>query len=626
MKLSIKSFNGLTLNDTNYDAYFPEGALFAQTGADIAEQMRQDAFPLFSAKSRRSRLLPVAVIMLGVFNTQIDELNRYFDAEDTTLRKLIASDGAHDWYLYATLQEVSKMELPEIVFALYVPDPIWRRETETVDIWNVTANGQTKKITLSGNRGAYPIFEVTPTAPHSSATGLAYECFCPIYNPGLKTFIDYPFDVAGAAFDTATLVTAGKMQVDGDDLRVYVDGVEVDRWLSGMNGANTKVWINLGLSAQKEGSIAAAIADAGAITTIDLSSSLDGWPAAGMGMIGAEMFSWTGKDNTSKQLTGVTREIKGSTAAAHSIGDTIRWIEHDITIKYGNSSLSAPVVDSTRQPMINLDTSTNASWDYDEFADTAGLRSGGWSTAHTLYGLIYTANHKSYADPASEMGVNVLRNLPPQAGGGPSWAYWRLYNPAGITAWNFSNGENYNDGTPDMYDARLRSSVDGWTWTDDYAIPAPNSLSTWKTWNDNRATLAIETAYYVQLYTSMSFVADSRTEVADVTVTLDSDGIPQASMLAEISVYQLACRISNNDTGEYINIDFTMSFNETLQIDTEAHTVTYLKDNSNVFNALKPPPARNEWLKLAYGANELQYTEIEVAGVTIVSRYRERNS
>ena len=619
LPVTIKSYNGLALNDASFEAYFPEATLFAQVGADISEQQRQEASPLYSAKMLRSRLLPVAVIMRGTFTDQITTLNRYFDVQDAELHKLIVTDtDSVDWYLYATTKEVPSTHLPEIVYTLYAPDPIWRTDTQAEDTWAVTASGQTNEITISGNLGANPIYEITPTGAHSPASGLTYEKFIPVYNPGSKVFSNYPFDLCGAAFATNALVGAGKMQADGDDLRVYVDGVEVDRWLAGINTANTKVWINLDLAAKKEATLATAIASSGAVATVSFSTAIDSWPSSGRFMIGSEIFTYTGKDNTLKQTSGVTRAAKGSSMAAHSAGDTVRNLEHDIMIKYGNAGLAAPVVDDTKKPIISLTGSTNTSWVYADFRDVAGERSGIWARSTESF-LIYTADHGANADPASEMGISLKLTYHTAY-----QAYWSLYHPAGITGWNFANGEQYV--TAYGGNANLDSSPDGSAWATEYTTPN-TAQSTWVAWSDNRATLATGTAYYIRMgFGPGTGINNWKTEVADVTLTLASGGVPVTAIGAEISTYELDCTLTNNATGQTLALNFSMGLDETIQVDTEAHTVTYLKDNSNAFAALNPPPARNDWLKLAYGVNELEYTETGAAGLTIVTKYKERNN
>jgi hypothetical protein len=57
-----------------------------------------------------------------------------------------------------------------------------------------------------------------------------------------------------------------------------------------------------------------------ATTTFTLVEDITDWPTAGTGKLDNEFFSWSGKDDTLKRLTGVLRGLKGTTAADHNAG------------------------------------------------------------------------------------------------------------------------------------------------------------------------------------------------------------------------------------------------------------------------------------------------------------------
>ena len=78
------------------------------------------------------------------------------------------------------------------------------------------------------------------------------------------------------------------------------------------------------------------------------------------------------------------------------------------------------------------------------------------------------------------------------------------------------------------------------------------------------------------------------------------------------------CR-KNQTTGETIEIRAIMKLSETLEIDTDARTVTYLFDDSNQFQAVKIGSVRRDWLRLAAGNNTFKYTEVGLNAVTITT-------
>jgi len=119
---------------------------------------------------------------------------------------------------------------------------------------------------------------------------------------------------------------------------------------------------------------------------------------------------------------------------------------------------------------------------------------------------------------------------------------------------------------------------------------------------------------------------DHYIEAADVTLTLNSSYTPAITIGDEASVYALDCTIKNNTTGESIAIDFAMSLDQYLEIDTNAKTVTYLLDGSSQYQALTLVGGlRRDWLKLEKGVNEIEYTEASATAMTIDWSWRERS-
>ena len=130
-------------------------------------------------------------------------------------------------------------------------DVRWREVTPATDSWDITASGQTDTRTNSGADVAYPIIDITPT---DAKTGdYLYKVYVPIRWRVSKAASNYPLDIVNNGLNTAALVSGSKMQADGDDLRVWVNGIEVDRWLQDINNATTQVWVNLDWEPLEEG-------------------------------------------------------------------------------------------------------------------------------------------------------------------------------------------------------------------------------------------------------------------------------------------------------------------------------------------------------------------------------------
>ena len=434
------------------------------------------------------------------------------------------------------------------------------------------------------------------------------------------------------------VVYFSKIQADGDDLRVYVDGVEANRWLQGMNTATTKIWITASWLPKQQMTLRAAMG-AGALTTIVAANipanitAMKAAPIAGILLVESEAFTYTGKNIPALTFTGVTRAAKGTTAATHVINSVVRWIEHDIWVLYGNSAMAAPVTDDTRKPIFLL-TSTNTSWDYDEFNNDDGLRAGAWKPgvlkSTGKESITYSGNQTADADPATEMGMSIKAwQL------GNNWraetaaVEWRLYHPAGATTVS-SSGEKKRTTTTWPVTAALQKSLLGVTWANAWNEATPASIATWTAWT--HASTALGATYYYLRFVlggGQPATADAQAdfEVEDVTLTLASANTPSVTLNTEQVNYELDATLTNNLTGEYITIKQVMEINQTLEIDTLNKTATFLLDNSNALAAMALSTVRFDWLPMTGGvSNTFQFDDTGTAGVELKTLYQDRNN
>ena len=623
-----KSFDGNAINDgTYYEAFFrADNYGLPKVGVSLVK--RDGRWPVVAGVERGGKVLYVDIyIRSGTLATYQKQLMDWFDPEGEVSKKLLAEDqaGGNDRYVYAICQEL--VEVPNgagrhFVAGLVVDGDVrWREASATTDTWNITATGQTKVLANGGEDDAYPTLQIKPTSAKTG--GYGYKKFIRVLWKALASATSYPTDICADGFDTAALVSASKMQADGDDLRVLVDGVEVDRWLDGINSSTTKVWCNITWQAAVSDVLGVAIASSGAITTITGTTDISGFPSSGILMIDDEVFTYTGKSNSAKQFTGVTRAAKGTSMAAHTTADAIYWLQHEIYILYGNASVSAPVVDAKKEPIFELDHSTNGSWVYESFFDVTtgyGSRPGAWQRSISTY--TYGSDHGGvlYTGEFTELGVksNSTSNY-----------YWNLHNPCGITAANFTNGEKYADDITKWSadSAGIFSSPDGGAYDREDSIAAPSTNATWESWSDNE-TLTAGSKYILLNLSKTDGINASHynyIEAADVTLTINSSYIPTVGIGAEEGSYSLDCTITNNTTGEAIELDFTMVLNQELEVNTDDKTVTYLADGSNQFQALtvKGGP-RKDWLKLQPGNNTIQFDDTGTDTVTVDFDWDER--
>lgn len=655
-KLAIVSWNTHSINDgTNYKANFPESenGFFNASPVSLTEVKRPGNPPILAAKEIDGKSFVIQIKMLDDPETQIAELKGWFDLADETPHALILEDVDTDaeWYIMCTPAghpEYNRGGYTE--FLMRASDPYLYSNSEVHEQKLITASGQTKTFTVGGIKPVRPRYVFKPTA--AGGTGYAYRRWIPVINPNTTAW-DQPLDIVeetpGTKFDTATLVTAGKMQADCDDLRVKIDGAWADRWLTDVNTDHTGVWIT-GVKWKPDSGLTLSgnIADAGAVTTIAFKSTkankknILAWPSSGTlyfrgagGAIG-EAFKYTNL-NTSKLTATITlRAACDTSMAAHTDGDAVYWIEHDIWLFYGNATATAQEVDDTYKPIFELDASSNISWHFHDFADTAKLRGGILKStlikssntrdlAHPSE--IYTATQLAAADPASVMGM-VIRAFQV----GAVWKAenaqlaWDLYHPGGITEVTVS-GYKYRAGVSWPLAQCLRSN-DGKVWTAVWTDATPSAAANWEALAAHAAVALGATYKYLrfQLNGAVSAAADNlaAVEYDDLTVVPDSTKVPYIALGAETGNYHLQARLTNNGTGEWIQLDQAMSLNHTLEVDTEEQTVTY-DDGTNCHAALSmDDESRLEWLELAPGSVTLQFDDPSTAGLTLDIYYREK--
>jgi len=489
-----------------------------------------------------------------------------------------------------------------LAFATVTPldidgDIRWRSRDGDVAFWRVHATGEDLRVTVTSEDEVYPELRITPTAAKSG--GFDYKRFSPVVWNSDSSAGAHPICIEPADL-------TGKAQADGDDVRVYVDGVEVDRWLGGTVPSAMKIWCYMDFEPAASATLGVAIGSGDTITTITASTSISDFPSSGLLFIDSEVFIYTAKNSTTSTFSGVTRAARGTSAAAHTTSDTIYWIQHDVWVYYGDSTLSAPDVDDDYKPAFDLDNSDNGSWDYNNFGEDDELRGMQWAKQVIQYDSrrpnwdFYTANHKTDADPWEEIGIFE-----------DTWEYgvgsFCVYSPLPISNVNFANGERYTSFSSGCDIGYVESSIDGSTWTTEYTITTVNP-TTWENWSYNSAITS--GTHYVRLRNRSvnSAVSQWRIECADVTLTLDSSYTPDVTVGDEQNNYPLNCTIINSTTGEAITLEVNIEVDTVLIVNTDTKTVS-LVDGTKLQYALTPDSTRRDWLRLTPGVNDLDFAE-----------------
>lgn len=637
MDIKVVSWDGHPINDgADYVTVMPNYPLFPPHELQVVE--RGNVLPLLAAPAPAALKFNLFISIENAASGKalMVQLAQWFNPRDAQSKQLVIEDddGANDRYIMARC--VSLTPLPQrgrlqwkaelMVDGLGDQDGRFRTAVETGDTWLITASEETNTIDNEGEDDVYPIFTIKPTTGRTA--GYQKKRFIAVVWKLALLFEKYPVCITGdAGFDTASEVTGGDMQADGDDLRVFVDGVEVDRWIADINTSATKVWANLDFQAAQTFTLVGDIGSGDGVTSITVAESILAMPYAGILQINNEFFTYTAKNNTDQMFTGVRRAQKGSSADDHTGGDTITWIQHDIWLVYGNSSATAPVIASAENtPVFELGLSSNTRRYFDHFGYD------GWGVDRWI-DIVTEERTESgrWGTPSGENAdeLNVLF----QVSAGVHLGYWEYYNPCGfdtVEAAGTSNVSASGDIPGTWYDIFKMYAT-----TDDgdsqnitlNTIPGSNGTHPWDT-----ELVSITDAGTTRLHWTVEFEMEAiygsaviETYMDTIDIYLDSDNTPEVTVGTEQDNYDLDVTLRNNTTGQSISLTFNMDIDEELEIDTDGKTVIYLKDmSSQIGRLVLDAGVRRDWLKLAPGENELAYIEEGAQGVTLTTQFNMR--
>lgn len=648
--VSITSFNAHNINDgTNYKARFPVKTPVTAK-AEVVEVERGSDTPVDSGTKIKG---VEYTVVINVIAGSVETLKQWFDTGARTPYKLIVTDSSDSksWYVYARCTDYTvegRPDSPIFRAKLHVSDNIWRNNSSTVETWTATSSPDTHSWSVAGTKYALPIITINPQS--ARAGGFTYKRFVVMYNQTNTAFTNYPVNILGGNVDHATLVGAGKAQADGDDWRIFMDGTEViNKWPGGggYNSATLRTFCNINLAPKVELTLGDTIAGAGAVTTITFQLSNANRDALQklqskenkLLYIGTELFTFTDVNILTLSVTGCARQAKGSSAGAHAVGDTVRWIEHDIWVAYGDSTVTAPsAADDNLKPMLDLTNSTNSSWVRTDYFSIGTLRtaqfiprvvSSLWSktSSSTARTELYGANHATNPNLtaiASEMGMSI------KAGYVTIWRTeqaeleWRLTCPALISSVTVS-GEKYRYAT--SWPTLALEATNSTSWTSIWTEATPASAQTWTNLSVNGTPTALGANYSSIRFAFYGTVTGTASNLAHAeldSLTHDLVYPPSITLGAEAGEYFVDVRVENNTTGDYIDLRWLAATNSAITINCDTKTVTDA-EGTNIRGALTVPETRHDWLTLEPGTNEIITTETGLADVDLTFTYEERS-
>ena len=653
------SYNGTSLQSTDYEASFPGAQSDLQIRTNPSYVKRAGAPPVFAGKDFSPHVLNLEIKMVSNagFMKQFESINQLFDTRDETPHQLICTDqedSNKQYYVYATAKQVQGGHDGNMsVVTLALDDPIWQSVLSSTDTWSITSATDSTSITVNGNDNSYPVISITPTAVPT--TDYIYNMWVQVVPTSPLPSPNRYLDITGSTdttFDTAALVTAGKMQADGDDLRVFRDGVEVDRWLNGINTTDTHVIVVANLPSVARMVLHTALGS-GDETEIELNNNaynkglISTLPNtgrlvidSGLGSTNTEEFTYTAKTITSTKLafTIGQRAVRGTSALAHFASEYVHFLPYDFNILYGNASETAPVTDDTRKPLEDL-TSRNNSFIYTNFYDAAGTRPGAWlkflrtvSSAKFSVSDFYTSTDDlGDTDPATALGMTAATY---QALG--TWRadtmalQWQKYFPDYVASVAVSGAQNQTsssypsimglrslnkDGViTALWDLSPQASTDYGTWTD-FSHPSSDATIPANTVNIRWAMVGTQLG---------STDASTKIELSSVTVGVQYP--PHVMLRTEDTNSQIDITISNDTTGDSMDIVYPVGVDQTMTIDTDPDFPNASYNSALVNGAVSLSSVRAAWLKLQPGANTLSFQNNLAASqnITIVINWQDR--
>jgi hypothetical protein len=635
MKLSLQTWNSLSINNGSpFNAYIVPGQLANITVNPVLVNRAGD-YPALSAGVKTPSVLVIQVVIAAGqnINTQREILKKYFFTDDQ-IHNIVAydqNDSSRPYYRSGIpVRLAEENNAPNSFFVTIQTEyPYWQLVTAVSSTWSITASAQTAAATNIGNLPIRPVFTVTPTTTKSG--GLTYRRYVPIYNKLDKTYAA-PMDITNGGIDTDALIPA-KMQTSGNDFLVWMDGSLAERWINGINTATTKCWTNVTLAPKKEGATGAIISNTATTmafsetaTNLTFLQSLKTVTNYTL-LVESEavVFDPDNVDTINYQITGLSRGQKNTTAATHAAANTVRHIEHDLFIMYGDSTLSAPETNDDNEPIFDL-TSTNAAWTYTNFYDTTAARPGAWKgevrASRTKLSYWFTGNQNSFTNPSTKLGLALMNSadftVPHEIG----TIQWLFSHPAGVTDVTYS-GATYNTASwPAVVGLQYLYPNAVWFTAQNEAEPAV--ATAWETFGPRSVSLGgtyENIRFAIDGLLSSTFNEKAMVQFDTVTANFSTSSLPSISVGSEAAINYFDFKLTNVTSGEWIKIKAPCPVNTALTIDCE-NKKAYLADGREV--PVKLSSNRNDWLNLAAGSNTLKFEDTGTVAVTIITSHRDR--
>ena len=401
--LRVIDFDGFDLDPESAPAtcdacFLVDFDITAQFSLEAVKASAPANFPDFIRGDPQDRVIPLHITVREAATPaltldRINELKEVFspfrdsaylrvvDENGITRRMLVKSLGLAPWEEHSSRAYVASLDADE---------PIWEADA-AVDtspiISGSAAGGYVFTVENEGNVRTYPEIRLAAFR----AKGLAADFVrrwdvLVVWRSPLQGVdsqgLPYPIDIFDRSWNTAVEIGAGWMQADGDDIRVFVDQVEVDRYLDDINTTGTAVWCSIAFEPVRVATIVnmPGVADPATGTDLEVTNpeGTTGFPDVGVLLIENEAVAYRGRSPTA--FLNIHRMWRHTTGVAHAVGTPAYFVEHEIVVMTNYSAYASPLARDDREPIIDLAASDNRKHVYgaDGFYEASTLRPGQW--------------------------------------------------------------------------------------------------------------------------------------------------------------------------------------------------------------------------------------------------------
>jgi hypothetical protein len=633
MPVSVVSFDGHAINDgVSYRAAWINYSAMPPAKVSLVPQARADSVDSGTyTVDGRSVALALKVLDYADRAALVAQLKRWFKrGTDGELVVTFLGDSDQFQLSCRVVNLVAEPTGVDFTVILASGQTALRAVAAETHPMTITGEGDSYTIVIDGDTDDETRLSVSLTPTSLPASGYLFQQLYRLPNmPGVH-FGKIPWRIT---LDTATLIAAGKMQADCNDLRVFDGAVEINRWIEDPDTASTKIWTVLDISDGFSLALRTAVAGAGDIDTLEFTLNdatkrlLRAMPSSGILYHGTEWIRYNGKNVDTCALRVAKRGAYSTALQAHSQGDAFLWLEHPIRIKYGNSEAVEPsTLDEDydlEKPVFDLASSTNTQWVWTAstlFRDRANpSRTGKWRPGAKKLGWrsnVYSLSKDTGGGevPPSSAPAMGMRLAAFQGGDrSDTWLAdtvtltWLLKNPAEITTIT-ATGQKYRSVSRWPGVVGLQRSANGVEWYNVWNEATPASAGVWEAWSSHSGvSLAAGTKFVRFVLKGTSPAVEDALEMSECltcTLVFNSSNIPTGTLLGETSNYPLDITIANAGNGDSIDLHFPMRLDKTFEVDGEAFTVEY--DGVDAHGAMSlDDESRDVWIRLPVGSNQI---------------------